>query len=68
MATDGPRFHIDDSVYLVPQKDTRYKDASLERFTIIAVMPPDRAGTHQYRIRPTGPGPQRMATELELRR
>ena len=68
MAAGSPRFCIDDSVYLVPQKDTRYKEAPSERFTIVAVMPQDRAGVHQYRIRPSGPGPLRMATELELRR
>ena len=36
-----------------------------ERFIVVAVLPQDRAGTFQYRIRPTGAGPQRMATELE---
>ena len=27
-----------------------------------------RGGTYQYRIRPTGAGPQRVASELELKR
>ncbi len=68
MAVDSPRFRIDDFVYFVPQKDTQYKEVPSERFTVVAVMPRDRAGNHQYRIRPSGPGPLRMATELELRR
>jgi hypothetical protein len=39
-----------------------------ERFIIVSVMPVDRSGVYQYRLRPTGPGPQRVASELELRR
>ena len=40
----------------------------VERFIVVSVMPVDRSGTYQYRIRPTGAGPQRVASELELKR
>ena len=65
---NGPRFRIDDFVYFSAQNSTPRGQQSSERFVVIAVMPQDRAGSYQYRIRPTGSGPQRVATELELRR
>jgi hypothetical protein len=63
----GPRFHIDDHVYLLAQNMMSRQQTS-ERFVVIAVMPQDRSGSYQYRIRPTSVGPQRVANELELRR
>lgn len=68
MATDAPRFRIDDAVCFLPQKHSRLREVPSERFVVVAVMPCDRAGIHQYRIRPVGPGPLRMATEQELKR
>ena len=65
---NGPRFRIDDFVYFFPQNSSPRGYESSERFVVVAVLPTDRAGSHQYRIRPTGSGPQRVATELELRR
>lgn len=67
MTADTPRFHIDEAVYLVAQREPRIRESSSERFVVVAIMPRDRAGSHQYRIRPAGAGPLRMATELELR-
>jgi len=67
MTTGAPRFRIDDCVYFLPQKHTRLEETSSDRFTVVAIMPRDQAGTHQYRIQPAGSGPQRMATELELK-
>jgi hypothetical protein len=65
---NGPRFRVDDFVYYSAQNSTPRSRQSSERFVVAAVMPPDRAGSYQYRIRPTGSGPQRIASELELRR
>jgi hypothetical protein len=68
MTVNPPRFRVDDYVYFSISKDTRYKEAPTDRFVVVAVMPRDSAGIHQYRIQPTGSGPSRLATELELRR
>jgi hypothetical protein len=65
---NGPQFRIDDHVYFSAQNGSGRSQQSPERFTIVAVMPQDRAGSFQYRIRPTGAGPQRVAAESELRR
>lgn len=66
---NGPRFHVDDHVFFSTQgANSRNQQLPVERFVVVAVMPQDRAGTYQYRIRPTGSGPQRIATELELKR
>jgi len=67
MALNNPRFHVDDSVFFLPQKNTRLGQLPSERFVIVAVMPRDHTGIPQYRIRPSGPGPLRMASESELR-
>jgi hypothetical protein len=64
----GPQFRIDDHVYFSAQTGATRTQQTPERFTIVAVMPQDRSGSFQYRIRPTGVGPQRVATESELRR
>ncbi len=39
-----------------------------ERFVVVSIMPADNTGIYQYRIRPTGAGPQRVASELDLKR
>lgn len=64
----GPRFRIDDQVYFSVQGPSARQQQPGERFVVMAVMPQDRAGNYQYRIRPVGSGPQRIATEPELRR
>jgi hypothetical protein len=64
---NGPRFHVSDYVYFSPQNAIS-GGRPAERFIVVGIMPPDRAGIFQYRIRPTASGPHRVATELELRR
>jgi hypothetical protein len=64
---NGPRFGLDDQVYFSTQNLAARQQPS-DRFVIVQIMPQDRAGIYQYRIRPVGAGPQRVATELELRR
>jgi len=64
---NGPRFQVDDLVFFSPLK-TAAAQFPAERYTVVAVLPPDHTGCCQYRLRPTGTGPQRVATELELRR
>ena len=68
MATDGPRFRVDDYVYFSAQMSTRHKQVPPGRFVVVAVLPRDPSGSHQYRVKPTDSGPLRLATELELRR
>jgi len=65
---NGPRFHVDDYVYFSPQNGVARAQQSGERFVVVGIMPPDREGSYQYRIRPTASGPHRVVTELELRR
>ncbi|HLG86069.1 MAG TPA: hypothetical protein VKZ79_02620 [Alphaproteobacteria bacterium] len=65
---NGPRFQIDDFVYFSPQNAASRGGQPAERFVVVGILPPDRAGSYQYRIRPTASGPHRVATELELRR
>jgi hypothetical protein len=64
----GPRFRVDDFVYFSANSMTGRVPTSPERFVIVAVMPQDRAGAYQYRIKPMETGPHRVVTELELRR
>ena len=68
MAITSPRFHVDDSVYFSSAKDTRHKAVPTGRFVVVAVMPRDASGIHQYRVQPADRGPLRLVTELELRR
>jgi hypothetical protein len=63
---NGPRFRVDDYVYLSSQNAVGRGQQSSERFVVVGVLPRDRAGSYQYRIRPTVNGPNRVATELEL--
>ncbi len=63
----NPRFSVEDHVFFLPSGHTARLQTA-ERYVVTAVMPLDRAGNFQYRIRPVGAGPHRMATELELRR
>jgi hypothetical protein len=63
---NGPRFRVDDRVVFSPQ-NPRGQQFS-ERFVVTAVMPRDGSGVFQYRIRPSGAGPQRLVTEPELSR
>ena len=65
---NGPRFQVDDYVYFSPQNAAPRGTQTAERFVVVGIMPPDRTGSYQYRIRPTASGPHRVATELELRR
>ena len=65
---NGPRYRVDDQVFFSPANAAARMEASTERYVVVAVLPPDRDGSHQYRLRPTGSGPQRVASELELRR
>ncbi len=67
LTRNGPRFGIDDQVYFSTQ-NLAARQQSSDRFVIVQIMPQDRSGTYQYRIRPVGAGPQRVATELELKR
>ena len=62
-----PRFHVNDYVYFssVPGRGA---GMTSERFIVVSVMPRDRAGAFQYRIKPIESGPHRVVTELELRR
>jgi hypothetical protein len=64
----GPRYRIDESVFFSSQSMKSQAQQPAERFIVVSVMPVDRSGTYQYRIRPTGAGPQRVASELELKR
>ncbi len=64
----GPRFRVDDFVYFSATSMTGRAPTAPERFVVVAVMPQDRSGAFQYRIKPTEPGPHRVVTELELRR
>jgi hypothetical protein len=64
----GPRYRIDESVFFSSQSMKPQTAQPAERFIVVSVMPVDRSGTYQYRIRPTGAGPQRVASELELKR
>jgi hypothetical protein len=68
MNAEGPRYRIDESVYFSTQKGARHAPVPPERFVVVQVMPRDRSGTFQYRLRPAGMGPLRMAAEGELRR
>jgi hypothetical protein len=68
MTITTPRFRVDDSVYFSTAKDTRHKVAPTGRFVVVAVMPRDACGIHQYRVEPADRGPMRLVTELELRR
>ena len=65
---NGPRFRVDDYVYFSPQNALPQGQQAGERFVVVGVMPKDRTGSYQYRIRPTASGPHRVVTELELRR
>jgi hypothetical protein len=64
----GPRYRIDESVFFSNTAGRSQGQLPSERFIVVSVLPVDRSGTYQYRIRPTGSGPQRVASELELRR
>jgi hypothetical protein len=64
----GPRYRVDESVFFSNQSMKTQAQHPVERFIVVSVMPVDRSGTYQYRIRPTGTGPQRVASELELKR
>jgi hypothetical protein len=64
----GPRYRIDESVFYSNQAARPQTQTPSERFIVVSVLPIDRTGVFQYRIRPTGTGPQRVASELELRR
>ena len=64
----GPRYRIDESVFYSNSSTRGQAQQPTERFIVVSVMPVDRSGAYQYRIRPTGAGPQRVASELELRR
>jgi hypothetical protein len=64
----GPRYRVDESVFFSNQSMKTQAQHPVERFIVVSVMPVDRSGTYQYRIRPTGAGPQRVASELELKR
>ncbi|HEX4504971.1 MAG TPA: hypothetical protein VH722_04505 [Alphaproteobacteria bacterium] len=64
----GPRYRIDESVFFSNPSTKSHAQQPTERFIVVSVMPVDRSGTYQYRIRPAGTGPQRVASELELRR
>lgn len=68
MTIISPRFRIDDSVYFTSAKDARHKAAPTGRFIVVAVMPRDASGVHQYRVQPVDQGPLRLVTELQLRR
>jgi hypothetical protein len=64
----NPRFRIDDQVFFsIPSMSPRNQQIP-EKYTVVSVMPVDQTGVFQYRIRPSGAGPQRVATELELKR
>ena len=64
----NPRFRIDDQVFFsIPSMSPRNQQTP-EQYTVVSVMPVDQSGIFQYRIRPSGAGPQRVATELELKR
>ena len=63
---NGPRFRVDDLVFFSPVKAAAAAQLQAERYTVVAVLPPDHTGRYQYRLRLTGTGPQRVATELEL--
>ncbi len=65
---NGPRFRVDDNVFFSANSAMLHGQPPQERFVVVAVMPQDRGGSYQYRIRPTGTGPHRIATEPELRR
>ena len=65
---NGPRYRVDDQVLFSPANTPARATPTTERYIVVAVLPPDRAGSYQYRLRPTGSGPQRVASELELRR
>jgi hypothetical protein len=67
LTKDGPRFGLDDQVYFSSQTLAGRNQTS-DRFVIVQIMPQDRTGIYQYRIRPVGTGPHRIATERELRR
>jgi hypothetical protein len=67
--TGGHRFNVDDRVFYSASPVTpRSGQPPAEAFVIVATLPRDRAGTFQYRIRPKAVGPDRIATEGELRR
>ena len=64
----GPRYRTDESVFYSSTPGRAQGQPPAERFIVVSVLPVDRSGNYQYRIRPTGSGPQRVASELELRR
>ncbi len=64
----GPRFKIDDFVYFAESGSPGRGALAAARYVIVAVMPKDMTGSHQYRIKPTDTGPHRLVRELELRR
>jgi hypothetical protein len=64
----GPRYRVDDQVFYAPANAVGRAQLPAERYTVVAVLPPDHMGSFQYRLRPAGSGPQRVAPEPELRR
>jgi hypothetical protein len=64
----GARYRIDESVFFSSQPNKAQPQVPNERFVVVSVLPMDGTGAHQYRIRPAGTGPQRVASERELRR
>jgi hypothetical protein len=64
----GPRYRIDESVFFSSQSMKLHTQQPAERFVVVSIMPADNTGIYQYRIRPTGAGPQRVASELDLKR
>jgi hypothetical protein len=63
----APRFSTDDPVYFSVPNASLKQQPTAESFVIVSVMPSDQTGNFQYRIKPIGPGPNRIASELELR-
>jgi hypothetical protein len=63
---NGSRFRVDDLVFFSPATVAAGVQLPGGGYTVVAVLPPDHTGRAQYRLRPTGTGPQRVATELEL--
>jgi hypothetical protein len=68
MAITPPRFHVDENVYFTSATDRRHNAVPTGRFVVVAVMPRNASGIHQYRVQPADRGPLRLVTELELRR
>ena len=62
--SDGPRYRVGDEVWFVIRRGSPRQPP--KRYSIAKVLPLDQTGIYQYRLNAVGPGPERVAFELDL--